>query len=184
MAQLMEYKKKFVIVGNQNAISYVEIFKMLKENKIWLGIKAGNMTFQIPDYYQSKNISYDIDEQGQKWKSLGNICWFTNLDIYKRHEKLICVKKYDSKLYPTFDNYDAINVNKINDIPIDYKGKMGVPITIMTKYNPDQFEIIDAIGRYSLLEGATKKTKGKYLTEINKKRVYARVIVKHKRNVK
>ena len=180
VSQLIESKKKFIIIGNQNAISYREIFKLLKENKMWLGNHVGDMKFKVPDYYEPRNTRYWKDENGQKWRSLGTICWFTNLDIKKRHEDLICHKKYDKTEYPIFDNYDAINIDKTNMIPKNYKGAMAVPITFMTKYNPKQFEIIDGIGRYSFLNGPTKHTKGKYLTQIGKKRVYARIVIKHK----
>lgn len=142
VAQLMEYDKKFLIIGNQNAITYKEIFPLLKDNKMWLGYKAGDMAFTVPDYYEARETRYWKDENGQKWRSLGNICWFTNIDIKKRHEDLILIKKYNPKEYPKYDNYDAIEVSKTKDIPYDYEGVMGVPITFMDKYNPDQFEIL------------------------------------------
>lgn len=117
VAQLMEYEKKFVIVGNQNAITYKETFKLIKENKIWLGNKSGDMAFRVPDYYEEKATRYWQDETGQKWRSLGNICWFTNLDHAKRHEELLLYKAYSEEEYPKYDNYDAIEVNKVKDIP-------------------------------------------------------------------
>ena len=136
----MEYKKKFIIIGNQNAITYKEIFKLLKTNKLWLGNHVGDMKFKVPDSYEPRNTRYWEDENGQKWRSLGTVCWFTNLDIVKRHQNLICYKKFNTKEYPKYENYNAINVDKIKDIPVDYKGAMGVPITFIDKYNPDQFE--------------------------------------------
>lgn len=142
VAQLIEYDKKFLIIGSQNNITYKDIFSLIKENKIWLGYNSGNMEFKVPDYYEERESRFWIDESGQKWRSLGNICWFTNLDITKRHEDLILFKKYNPIDYPKYDNYDAINVNRVADIPIDYKGIMGVPITFMDKYNPDQFELM------------------------------------------
>lgn len=96
----------------------------------------------VPEYYEARETRYWEDENGQKWRSLGNICWFTNLDIKKRHEELILVKRYDPDVYLHYVNYDAINVDKVADIPCDYAGVMGVPITFMEKYNPDQFEIL------------------------------------------
>ena len=142
VAQLIEYEKKFIILGNQNAITYKEIFRLFKENKIWLGYKAGDMAFKVPEYYTPHETRYWQDENGQKWRSMGNICWFTNLDIAKRHEDLILYKTYSPDEYPNYDNYDAINVDKTSDIPLDYDGVIGVPITFLDKYSPEQFEII------------------------------------------
>ncbi len=142
VAQLMEYEKKFLIIGNQNAITYKEVFPLIMQNKIWLGYKSGDMAFTVPDSYEPRATRYWQDESGQKWRSMGNICWFTNLDHKKRHEELILYHTYSPEEYPKYDNYDAINVNATNDIPCDYDGAMGVPITFLDKYNPDQFEII------------------------------------------
>ena len=146
VTQLIEYSKKFIIIGNQNAISYKEIFKLFKENKIWLGYKSGDMAFRVPDNSEPRTTCFWIDEKGNKWRSMGNVCWYTNLDTTKRHEDLILYKTYSAEEYPKFDNYDAINVNKTSDIPLDYDGLMGVPITFFDKYNPEQFEVIDGIG--------------------------------------
>ena len=142
VAQLMQYEKKFLIIGSQNAITYKEIFPLIAQNKMWLGYKAGDMHFKVPDYYAPRATRFWIDENGQKWRSLGNICWYTNLDITKRHEDLILYETYTPEKYPKYDNYDAINVNKVSEIPKDYDGVMGVPITFLDKYNPDQFEIV------------------------------------------
>ncbi|MBQ9645315.1 MAG: adenine-specific methyltransferase EcoRI family protein [Prevotella sp.] len=142
VAQLMKYEKKFLIIGNQNAITYKEVFPLIMQNKIWLGYKSGDMAFTVPDNYEPRATRYWQDESGQKWRSMGNICWFTNIDHNKRHEELILYQKYTPQDYPKYDNYDAINVNATNDIPMDYGGVMGVPITFLDKYNPDQFEII------------------------------------------
>ena len=144
MALLIRYNKKFVVIGNQNAITYKEIFPLIKANELWLGNKNGDMAFRVPDYYEPRETRYWVDETGQKWRSMGNICWFTNLDIKKRHEEIILIKNYSHEDYPKYDNYDAINVNRIDDIPQDYSGVMGVPITFLDKYNPEQFEIIGA----------------------------------------
>lgn len=144
VAQLMEHDKKFIIIGNQNAIKYNEIFPYIMDEKIWLGYGFGDMSFCIPDYYEPRETRYWKDETGQKWRSLGNVCWFTNLDIKKRHEEMILVKKYagNESEYPKYVNYDAIEVSKTADIPEDYAGMMGVPITFLDKFNPDQFEIL------------------------------------------
>ena len=144
VAQLMEHGKKFLIVGELNVVTYKEIFPLIKENKVWLGVKNVNtdMVFKVPSYYEAKTTRYWQDENGQKWRSLGNACWLTNLDHKKRHEEMTLYKKYNAENYPKYDNYDAIEVGKVTDIPCDYDGIMGVPITFLGKYNPSQFEII------------------------------------------
>jgi hypothetical protein len=157
VAQLIEYDKKFVIVGNQNAISYKEIFALIKANKMWLGVNNGDMAFRVPDYYEPRDTRFWVDEHGQKWRSLGNAAWFTNLDLAKRHEDLILYKTYDPELYPRYDNYDAIEVSKVSDIPMDFDGVMGVPLTFLDKHNPDQFEILGLSG----LDYPMTKTYGK-----------------------
>ena len=179
VAQLIKYKKKFLIIGHQNAISYREIFKLIKEDKIWLGygFKGGAGHFIAP-HYEDYATAEDHKEDMIR---VSGVHWFTNLDIKKRHEDLILTKKYNENDYPKYDNYNAINVNVTKDIPKNYKGKIGVPISFMDKYSPDQFEIIDAIGRYSMIDGPTSKTKGKYLTQIKNKRHYARIIIKNKK---
>jgi hypothetical protein len=144
VAQLIEYDKKFLIIGNVNAITYKEIFKLIKENKLWIGIsiRSGDREFGVPDNYPLKAAGYRVDENGNKFIRVKGIRWFTNIDYQERHEDLILYKQYNPVEYPKYDNYDAINVNVTKDIPIDYKGAMGVPITFLDKYNPDQFEII------------------------------------------
>ena len=142
IGQLMAYGKKFLIVGNQNAITYAEIFPLIKSNTIWLGYNAGDMAFRVPDDYEPRETRYWQDEEGKKWRSMGNICWFTNLDHKKRHEELDLVCRYSPEAYPKYDNYDAIEVSKVGEIPYDYDGVMGVPVTFLDKYNPEQFEIL------------------------------------------
>lgn len=173
VAQLVEYDKKFLIIGNQNAITYKEIFTFLKNNKIWLGYKSGDMKFTVPDYYEERSTRFWIDETGQKWRSLGNICWFTNLDTTKRHEELVLYKHYygNEAEYPKYDNYDAINVDKVTDIPCDYFENMGVPITYLDKHNPEQFEIVasdfDVAQPVDL--GNNKRGTGRFYLETSKK---------------
>ena len=176
IAQLMEYDKKFIIIGNQNAVTYKEIFTLIKENKMWLGYKNGDMEFKVPDYYEKKETRFRQDENGQRWRSFGNICWFTNLDIGKKHEDLILYKKYYSEYYSMYDNYDAINVDKVKEIPMDYKGAMGVPITFLDKYNPEQFEIL-GIDR-PLVEEINGKV-SRFI--IDGKEIYARIVIRNKR---
>ena len=143
VAQLIEYDKKFLILGDQNAITYKEIFKFIQENKLWLGYDNGGIKwFQVPQDYDINTESRKKIVNGVKFFSMGRIMWFTNLDTTKRHEDLVLYKKYSLQEFPTYDNYDAINVDKTTDIPLDFKGMMGVPITFLDKYNPDQFEII------------------------------------------
>lgn len=154
MATLISHNKKFIIIGNQNALKYREIFPLLMNNEIWLGNNnPAPKLFYVPSTNKErKNIT--IDEDGNYVASFGNICWYTNLDLKRRHEDLILVEKYNSDKYIKFENYDAIIVNKIAEIPCDYSDIMGVPITFMEKYNPDQFEIL---GRTGDIEWATTK---------------------------
>ena len=140
VAQLIEYDKKFIIIGNQNAITYKEIFPLLKDNKIWLGYGfKGNVGFFINTKYEDYAKS---SQHKEGMIRVSGVMWYTNLDIDKRHETLILYKNYTPEKYPHYDNYDAIEVNKTADIPCDYNGVMGVPITFMDKYSPDQFEIV------------------------------------------
>jgi hypothetical protein len=156
VAQLIEYDKKFVIIGNVNAITYKEVFPLIKMNKVWLGYNCLRY-FKRPD--------------GSMYETARSY-WYTNLDIAKRHEDLILYKRYTPQEYPKYDNYDAINVNKTKDIPIDYTGAMGVPITFLDKYNPEQFEILG--NEYDL---NIPKGRG----YINGKRMYGRLFIKNKR---
>ena len=167
--QLIEYEKDFLIIGSLNAIAYKETFKLLKDNKVWLGINNGDMAFRVPDHYTPRKTRYWEDELGQKWRSMGNIGWYTNLDVSRRHEKLILYKKYTPEEYPQYDNYNGINVNKVADIPVDYEGAMGVPITFMHKFNPEQFEII------KFRKGDDEKD-----LAINGKCPYSRILIKNK----
>ena len=141
VAQLMEYDKKFLIIGHQNAITYKEIFPLIKDNKIWLGYGfKGNAAHFISKY---EDVATASDHQKGRIRVSG-VTWYTNLEIKKRHENLILTETYkgNEENYPHYDNYDAIEVGKTSDIPYDYNGAMGVPITFLDKYNPEQFEII------------------------------------------
>ncbi len=171
-AQLMEYGKNFLIIGNQNAITYKEIFPFLKTDKVWLGYNNGAQTFQVPGSFERNNT---FIKDGIKYAKFGNICWFTNLETAKRHEDLILYKNYTPEEYPHYDNYDAINVDKVSDIPIDYDGIMGVPITFMDKHNPEQFEI-KGIDRYV----EDNPNYGRRFT-INGKEIYARILIRNKK---
>ena len=176
---LIENGKKFIVIGSQNAITYREIFTLLRDNIIWLGYYSGDMEFTVPSYYEPRNTRYR-EENGIKYRSMGNICWITNIDIAKRHTKIILYRKYSKEEYETYDNYDAINVNKVCDIPYDYEGYMGVPITFMDKYCPEQFEIIGLLaGNIKGLAGIESKI-GKDGPYINGKLKYGRILIKRK----
>jgi len=172
--QLVKYDKKFLIIGNINAITYKEIFKLIKENKAWLGINMGRgiSGFIVPENYELYGTETRIDEFGNRIISPNNCLWLTNLDTFKRHEDINLTKKYygNENDYPKFDNYDAINVNKTQDIPSDYEGIMGVPITFLHKYNPEQFEII------KFRKGNDEKD-----LSINGKCPYFRILIKNKK---
>ncbi len=191
VAQLMEYNKKFLILGDQNAITYKEIFKFIKENRLWLGYdNGGTKWFQVPMDYDIPTESRKKIVNGLKYFSMGRILWFTNLDTIKRHEELTLYKKYSPKEYPKYDNYDAIEVSRYSDIPMDYDGVMGVPITFIDKYNPEQFEIIDFwnAGVAGERIGAKKIeaiSNGKIIVwngpTVNKKTKYFRILIKNKK---
>ena len=141
---LVSYKKDFLIIGNVNSITYKDFFALLKGNKVWMGasIHSGDREFRVPDSYPLNASSCRVDSNGKKYIRVKGVRWWTNLDYKERHEKLILYKHYNSIDYPDYVNYDAINVDKTTDIPCDYNGTMGVPITFMDKYNPEQFKII------------------------------------------
>ena len=172
--QLVKYDKKFLIIGNINAITYKEIFKLIKENKAWLGINMGRgiSGFIVPDHYELYGTETSIDSFGNRIISPNNCLWLTNLDTFKRHEDIVLTKKYygNEIEYPYFDNYDAINVNKTQDIPMDFAGVMGVPITFLHKYNPEQFELI------KFRKGNDEKD-----LSINGKCPYFRILIKNKK---
>jgi len=177
VAQLMEYKKQFLIIGNQNAITYKEIFPLLKENKIWLGksIHSGDREFRVPDHYPLKAAGFRVDKNGTKYIRVKGVRWFTNLDHKKRHEDLFLYQSYNADEYPKYDNYDAINVNKTSEIPKDYDGVIGVPITFLDKYNPEQFEILGQMA-------TTKIDEFNYgYPYVKGNKIYARILIKKKR---
>ena len=144
IAQLMEYGKKFLIIGNVNAITYKEVFPLIKNNQLWFGpsITSGDRKFYVPENYPLNASGCGVDKDGRRFIRVKGVRWFTNLDHKKRHEEIDLVRHYTAEEYPTYENYKAIEVSKTSDIPLDYSGTMGVPITFLDKYNPDQFEII------------------------------------------
>lgn len=185
MAQLIEFEKAFIIIGNQNAVAYKEVFPLLASNEIWLGYNSGHFWFKVPDSYEEKKTDFKIDETGQKWRRMGNICWFTNLDIEKRHEDMPLFRTYSPEKYPRFDNYDVINVDRVVDIPCDYPGVMGVPITFMSQYNPEQFEIVEGSNRYGILNvwGKNDEIQAKHShgNNINGKATYFRIHIRNRK---
>ncbi len=182
VAQLIEYDKKFLIIGNINAISYKEIFKLIKENKAWLGMNMGRgiSGFIVPKHYELYGSEARVDEDGNRIVATNNCLWLTNLDNSKRHEDIILYKNYTPDEFPTYENYNAINVDKTKDIPMDYSGEMGVPITFLHYYNPDQFEIIDINPHFFTIveKGLPKPTQ---LKITGQKDPYARILIKNKR---
>lgn len=177
IAQLMEYDKKFIIIGNLNAVTYKETFPLLKENKMWLGqsIHSGDREFRVPDSYPLQATGFRIDAEGNKYIRVKGVRWFTNFDYTTRHEELILYRRYNEEDYPKYDNYDAINVDKTKDIPCDYYEVMGVPITFMDKYNPDQFEILGNLGSYA--PDGYSLSGGIY---IDGKKIFKRILIKRK----
>ena len=192
---LMKHKMNFIIIGNSNAITYKEIFPLIKDNKMWLGVTrdgTGSMWFRVMDDFPEK--SGQKIEHGIRYQTIGNSAWFTNLDVKNRHEKLILVCRYSPELYPKYDNYNAIEVSKVVDIPFDYPGLMGVPITFLGKYNPDQFEILGITDRNNLYGLTTKiytKADGDNYGDCNRraairkpdgslKSIYARLLIRNK----
>ena len=182
--QLVDYDKKFLIIGARNALHYQEIFRLLKENKMWLGngFESGNAYFRTSSAREFASGVYDPTTGLVKFR---NVTWFTNMEHKKRHEKSILVAKYSPELYPRYDNYDAIEVGKIKDIPGDYDGLMGVPDTFLERYNPDEFELVGIpFGNLGKAIGVTKNFRGRTdiaITKDGKSRCpYSRIIIKRK----
>jgi len=178
VAQLIEYDKKFLILGNANAVTYKEVFPLIKSGKLWLGNKAfgrGGMLFDVPEDYarslernKKEGFAYKIVDG--IFKAISHALWFTNIDYKKRYEDIILYKEYSPQEYPKYDQYDAINVDRVCDIPKDYSGEMGVPITFLDKHNPDQFDIVamTAFGKLGVFQ-------------VHGKNKYRRIIVRNRR---
>lgn len=194
VAQLVEYNKQFLIIGNVNSMICKEIFPLVKENKMWMGysIHSGDREFRVPDDYPLEASGYRIDNQGKKYIRVKGVRWYTNLDYIERHKDIDLWKKYSPEEYPKYDNYNAINVDTTADIPEDYFGVMGVPITFLDKYNPDQFEIVwqasgntRACAPINILQELGyqphKEDRGG-CGVINGKRVYSRILIRRKQN--
>jgi hypothetical protein len=198
---LEKYKKNFIIIGNTNSITYREIFKLIKEDRLRTGYTNFNvgMFFEVPDEWEK---FHHIDDKGRKIARVSTSCWFTNLEVSKHKELITLYKKYSKRNYPTYANFDGIEVSKVSNIPMDYSGIMGVPITFVDKYNVDQFEIIGLGISNSGIEVGVKpysKKDKKYRKEIQKRAAvdgdlyliidgevvvpYARVLIKNKKVV-
>ena len=191
VAQLVEYDKKFIIIGNVNAIGYKETAKLIQLGQVWLGpsIHSGDREFRVPDHYPLEAAGCRIDENGVKYIRVKGVRWFTNLDFKERHEIITFYRQYNPKDYPHYVNYDAIEVSVTADIPYDYLGEMGVPITFLDKFNPDQFEIIGSSGELAkpmsdIAEEGTYVKGGPSFYVVQEdgtyKRLYKRLVIKRK----
>ena len=191
IAQLMEYKKDFLILGNQNNITYKEVFPLIQNNKLWLGYHSGSQEFFVPDDFVKNNVY--VDKNGRRMAKFGNICWFTNLPVAKRNEEIVLWETFSPEKYHSFDNYEGINVDSVAHIPCDYYGIMGVPITFLTNYNPNQFEILGITDRQNSSGLRTKvytKEDSPKFNDLNARSVikvngeyiakYARILIRRK----
>ena len=187
--QIMKAEKSFLVIGNVNAITYLELFDHIKEDRMWLGVSihSGDREFGVPDDYPLNAANSRIDDNGKKFIRVKGVRWFTNMDNAQRHEKMALYRRYSPEEYPDYDNFDAIEVGKVSEIPCDYDGFMGVPITFLDKYNPDQFEIIGSYnnGAHGRQLGARKTVAisgGKSLLwngpVVNKVPLYKRIVIK------
>lgn len=186
---LIEGKKKFIIIGNENTVSTKRIFPLIKDGKMWIGKNTGDMSFMVPEESEPKETRFWIDEDGQKWRSMGNICWFTNIDLGRRHEKLqlmsmsdnlrynkplnkVLENKFGVDYYPKYSNYDAI--------PDDYLGIMGVPVTFLKKHSPDQFRIIGhthSADKTAEVEALRLDPKNRHRGFVGDKQIFERILI-------
>ena len=176
VAQLMEYGKKFLIIGNINCATYKEFFPLIQGDKVWIGVSihSHGRDFRVPDDYPLKAYEYRTDAAGHKYINVKGVRWFTNLDIKQRHENMILYKNYTPEAYPKYDNYDAIEVSKTADIPCDYDGVMGVPVTFLDKYSPEQFEILGD-SRYHDGQNVAND-----INILNGKKLYRRILIRRR----
>ena len=171
---ILKYDKKFLIIGNQNALTYKEIFPLVQNNQVWTGYQFGEMKFRVPADSEPRATRYWVDETGQKWRSLGNAMWLTNLDNERRHENLNLTHRFNPIIHPTYDNYNAIHIRNITEIPFDYSGIMAVPITIINRYNSEQFEIIGEANH-----GSDNKY-DIFKPILNGKEIFKRILIRNK----
>lgn len=171
---LVKHNKKYLLIGNQNAITYKDVFPYIKNGETWIGYRFGDMAFKVPDDTPPRKTRFWIDENGQKWRSLGNAMWLTNLDNERKHIDLKLTCSYDPDKHPKYDNYDAINISKVSEIPMDYNGIMGVPLTFLKYHNEDQFEIIGEANH-----GSDNKY-DLFKPIVNGKELFKRILIKKK----
>lgn len=171
---LVRYDKRYLLIGNQNAITYKEIFPYIKNGQAWIGYRFGDMAFKVPDDTPPRKYRYWVDADGQKWRSLGNAMWLTNLDNERKHKELVLTCTYSPEKYPRYDNFDAINVSRVLEIPKDYAGIMGVPLTYLKYHNERQFEIIGEANHGSDNEFDLFKPK------IDGKEIFKRILIRNK----
>lgn len=196
IAQLIEHDKKFLIIGNMNAVTYKEVWPHIQANRIWLGVTragTGQMWFRVGEGFPVKS-GQKIGDDGYRYQTIGNSAWFTNLDHTKRHEEMILFKTYDSDDYPSYDNYEGIEVSKAVNIPMDWEGVMGVPITFLGKHNPEQFDILGITDRgdeFGLKTREYSKNETPNASDLNRraaiklsdetlKSTYARILIRRK----
>ena len=179
LGQLVGHQKKFLIIGHMNALTYKEVFPLFRDNKVWYGVSihSGDREFGVPQSYPLEAAGYRVDEKGNKFIRVKGVRWFTNLDHKQRHEELILYKTYTPEEYPKYDDFNAIEVAKTVDIPKDYDGVIGVPISFIDKYCPEQFEII-GLDRY-----VPDNPRYGHRFTLNGKETYARILIRLRRPV-
>ena len=185
VAVLMEHKKKFIILGNMNALTYKEIFPLIRDNQLWYGasIHSGDRKFYVPDNYPLEAAGCGVDEDGKRYIRVKGVRWYTNMDYSARHEELKLWKTYNESDFPKYENYDAINVNKYSEIPVDYNGVMGVPITILDFYCPEQFDILGISASWDetdIMKCLKLSETHRHAPIMNGKEVYRRIFIRKK----
>jgi hypothetical protein len=182
LSQIMEFNKKFIIIGDEGVVKYKEVFPLIQQNKIWMGY--GKPKAYATTLEKIENDKSQYEEDGVIYQKFGNHCWYTNLEHSKRKNKIYLSKHYDPKLYPIFDNYDAINVKQVKDIPVDYDGVMAVPITYIAKHNPNQFELVGQLNTGCFVdENGWQASNGKNMLSLNGKNVFHRILIRKISNI-
>lgn len=185
VAVLMEHKKKFIILSNMNALTYKEIFPLIRDNQLWYGasIHSGDRKFYVPDNYPLEAAGCGVDEDGKRYIRVKGVRWYTNMDYSARHEELKLWKTYNESEFPKYENYDAININKYSEIPVDYNGVMGVPITILDFYCPEQFDILGISASWDetdIMKCLKLSETHRHVPIMNGKEMYRRIFIRKK----